>query len=159
MDCIDSRMCLDHSLDRRSQPRPQLVASEALQVGHLYKIRSKASDSASYSKEPILRVNSPELTILVKLHPSNVIPDTFNLVSRKGRIHHGKIGLTTSTWKCCCNIPLPASWISNAQDLRYPVAQTSLDTRLGIRDCIPSVWSGDEGLALYSCNIRRICSS
>ncbi len=70
------------------------------------------------SEETSLRVDAAENTILVKLHPSDVVADTLDLVAGEGGLHHGQVGLAALARESSGDVMLLPVRPSDASDLR-----------------------------------------
>jgi len=69
-------------------------------------------------KEACLWVDGPQVTVLVKLHPADVVSHALDLVAGQGRVHHGKVCLATCTRERCSYVVLTALRVSDSKDLQ-----------------------------------------
>lgn len=70
-----------------------------------------------HAKETVLRVNGPQLPVLVEPHPRDVVTDALHLIARQRRLHHGHVGLAARARERGDHVPLPASRVSHTQNL------------------------------------------
>lgn len=58
------------------------------------------------------------LTLVVKLHPGDVVAHTFDLPAWQSRLHHGQIGLAAGAREGRCHVALDSLRVGDAQDLQ-----------------------------------------
>lgn len=58
------------------------------------------------------------LTLVVKLHPGNVVTHTFDLPAWQSRLHHGQVRFATGTREGRRHVALHSLRVGDAQDLR-----------------------------------------
>lgn len=57
------------------------------------------------------------LTLVVKLHPGNIVAHTLDLPARQRGAQHGQICLPAGTGEGCCHVLLLPSRVGDAEDL------------------------------------------
>lgn len=70
-----------------------------------------------HAEEPVLRVDGPQLPVLVEPHPRDVVTDALHLIARQRRLHHCHVGLAARARERGGHVPLPAPRVSHTQNL------------------------------------------
>lgn len=58
------------------------------------------------------------LTLVVKLHPGNVVTNTFHLPAWQSRLHHGQVGFAAGAREGRRHVTLHSLRVGDTQDLR-----------------------------------------